>query len=96
MAARSSADPGARRVRGAGREARGAARSGASRSAKVRGLMSADQITITLPDGATKSVPSGTTVAEFVRTQIGPGLAKAALYATYDGQAIDLSRALDH
>ena len=52
-------------------------------------------VTITLPDGAHKTVPAGTTVADFVRTQIGPGLAKAALYATFDGEAIDLARTLD-
>jgi threonyl-tRNA synthetase len=53
------------------------------------------QITITLPDGAHKQVPAGTTVAEFVRTQIGPGLAKVALYAKYNGAEVDLSKALD-
>ncbi|HEY4239742.1 MAG TPA: TGS domain-containing protein, partial [Kofleriaceae bacterium] len=53
-------------------------------------------VQITLPDGASKSVPAGTTVADFVKTQIGPGLAKAALFATYDGAPIDLSRGLDH
>jgi threonyl-tRNA synthetase len=53
------------------------------------------QITITLPDGASKSVAVGTTVADFVRTHIGPGLAKAALYAAFDGAPIDLSRTLD-
>ena len=52
-------------------------------------------ITITLPDGANKSVAAGTTVADFVRTQIGPGLAKAALFAAFDGAPIDLSRTLD-
>jgi threonyl-tRNA synthetase len=58
--------------------------------------MSDAQITITLPDGATKSVPAGTTVADFVRTQIGPGLAKSALYARVDGEDKDLSAKLDH
>ncbi|HTR50264.1 MAG TPA: threonine--tRNA ligase [Kofleriaceae bacterium] len=53
-------------------------------------------ITITLPDGAEKHVPAGTTVAEFVRTQIGAGLAKAALFAKYDGADVDLSHAMDH
>jgi len=53
-------------------------------------------VTITLPDGAQKQVPAGTTVADFVRTQIGAGLAKAALYAKYDGNEIDLSKPLDH
>ena len=42
------------------------------------------QVTITLPDGARKLVPAGMTVADFVRTQIGPGLAKAALFAKFE------------
>jgi len=54
-----------------------------------------EDVTITLPDGATKSVPAGTTIADFVRTQIGPGLAKAALFAKLDGAEVDLSRTLD-
>jgi threonyl-tRNA synthetase len=53
-------------------------------------------ITITLPDGTLKQVPTGTTVADFVRTQIGAGLAKAALFAKLDGAEVDLSRPLDH
>lgn len=51
-------------------------------------------ITITLPDGASKQVPAGLTVADFVRTHIGAGLAKAALFARFDGQDYDLSRKL--
>ncbi len=58
--------------------------------------MSAANVTITLPDGASKQVPAGTTVAEFVRTSIGPGLAKAALYARYDDADVDLTAPLDH
>src|SRR5271170_2696016 len=58
--------------------------------------MSATDVTITLPDGACKTVPAGTTIADFVRTQIGPGLAKAALAAKLDGAEVDLSRTLDH
>jgi threonyl-tRNA synthetase len=53
-------------------------------------------ITITLPDGAHKQVPAGTTVADFVRTQIGAGLAKAALFARYDSADVDLTQPLDH
>jgi threonyl-tRNA synthetase len=53
-------------------------------------------VTITLPDGTHKDVASGTTVADFVRTQIGTGLAKAALFARYDGADVDLTRSLDH
>ncbi len=58
-------------------------------------MSEAAQITITLPDGAQKQVPSGTTVGDFVRTQIGPGLAKVALYAKYNNAEVDLSRVLD-
>jgi threonyl-tRNA synthetase len=57
--------------------------------------MSPPDITITLPDGASKTVAAGTTIADFVRTQIGAGLAKAALFAKLDGAEVDLSRALD-
>ncbi len=53
-------------------------------------------VTITLPDGSLKQVPAGTTIADFVRTQIGTGLAKAALFARYDGADVDLTHPLDH
>jgi len=53
------------------------------------------QVTITLPDGSEKHVPAGTTIADFVRTQIGTGLAKAALFARYDGADVDLTHPLD-
>ena len=56
----------------------------------------AADVTITLPDGTGKTVPAGTTIAEFVRTQIGPGLAKAALFAKLDGAEVDLSHPLVH
>ena len=49
---------------------------------------------ITLPDGSSKQVPKGTPVAEFVKTQIGAGLARAALFAKLDGEELDLSRPL--
>jgi threonyl-tRNA synthetase len=54
------------------------------------------EVTITLPDGSKKQVPAGTTVGDFVRTQIGTGLAKAALFAKYDGVDVDLTHRLDH
>jgi len=57
--------------------------------------MSASEVKITLPDGAEKTVPAGTTIAEFVRTQIGPGLAKAALFAKLDGAEVDLTCTLE-
>jgi len=53
-----------------------------------------DALTIILPDGSEKQVAPGTTVAEFVKTQIGAGLAKVALYAKLDDQPIDLARQL--
>ncbi|HWV38367.1 MAG TPA: threonine--tRNA ligase [Vulgatibacter sp.] len=49
-------------------------------------------VQVTLPDGSVKTVPAGTTIATFVREQIGPGLAKAALAAKLDGREVDLSR----
>ena len=55
-----------------------------------------ENVQITLPDGSSKQVPAGTTVADSVKTQIGAGLAKAALYAKLDGQELDLSRPLVH
>jgi threonyl-tRNA synthetase len=49
---------------------------------------------ITLPDGTSKQVPAGTTVGDFVKTQIGAGLARAALFAKLDDEELDLSRPL--
>jgi threonyl-tRNA synthetase len=49
---------------------------------------------ITLPDGSRKEVAKGTSVAEFVKTQIGAGLARAALFAKLDDEELDLSRPL--
>ncbi len=54
-----------------------------------------DTIQITLPDGAKREVPKGTTPAE-VAKQISPRLAKEALVARTNGDLIDLSRPLDH
>jgi threonyl-tRNA synthetase len=54
-----------------------------------------DNIQITLPDGATREVPKGTTAAEIAR-QISPRLAKEALVARTNGDLTDLSRPLDH
>ncbi len=55
-----------------------------------------ETLTITLPDGSTKQVERGTTIADFVKTQIGAGLAKAALFARLDEQELDLNRAIEH
>jgi threonyl-tRNA synthetase len=51
-------------------------------------------IRVTLPDGAVRELPRGTTAAEVAR-QISPGLAKEALVARVDGELIDLSRPLE-
>src|SRR5438128_2143565 len=55
-----------------------------------------DMLQITLPDGSSTQVPAGTTVGDFVKTQIGAGLAKAALFAKLDDEELDLSRPLSH
>jgi len=49
-----------------------------------------DQITITLPDGAARSFPAGTTAAA-VAADIAPSLGKAALAARVDERLTDLS-----
>src|SRR5580765_3693443 len=48
------------------------------------------QVTITLPDGSSRSVSSGTPVRD-VATEISPGLAKAAYAAIVNGKLVDLS-----
>jgi len=53
-------------------------------------------VSITLPDGSQKHVPTGTTVGDFVKQHIGPGLARAALFAKLDDEELDLSRPLTH
>src|SRR5216683_6577319 len=47
-------------------------------------------VTITLPDGATRSYPGPVTGAE-IAASIGPGLAKAAIVMRVDGELKDLS-----
>jgi threonyl-tRNA synthetase len=49
-----------------------------------------EQVTVTLPDGSTRSVPGGTSVRE-VATAISPRLADAALAAWVDDRLVDLS-----
>jgi len=56
--------------------------------------MSDGSISITLPDGAVRSFPKGTTGAEIARA-IGPGLAKAAVAIRLDGALKDLSVPLE-
>ena len=47
-------------------------------------------VTVTLPDGSTRSVGTGTPVRD-VAEGISPRLAKAALAATVDGRLVDLT-----
>ncbi len=47
-------------------------------------------ITITLPDGSTRELPRGATLAD-IAADIGPGLAKAAIAGTVNGVPRDLS-----
>ena len=51
------------------------------------------ELTIILPDGSTRNLPVGATGADLA-ADIGPGLAKAALVVTVDGDARDLDRVL--
>jgi threonyl-tRNA synthetase len=51
-------------------------------------------VTVTLPDGSSRSVPAGTPVRD-VAGQISPGLARAALAGIVDGRMVDLSYAID-
>ena len=57
--------------------------------------MSTETIQITLPDGAVREVPRGTTSAQIAH-QISPRLAKEALVARADGELVDLSRPLEN
>lgn len=51
------------------------------------------QITVTLPDGSDKSLPAGATGIDLA-TEIGPGLARAALVMEENDQPVDLSASL--
>jgi threonyl-tRNA synthetase len=51
-------------------------------------------LTISLPDGSSRSVPLGTTPAD-IAAAIGPGLAKAAIAARVDGELRDINRPLE-
>ncbi len=53
------------------------------------------QITVTLPDGSSRRVPSGITVRD-VAEQVSPGLARAALAGVVDGRLVDLASPIDH
>ncbi|WP_419846132.1 threonine--tRNA ligase [Candidatus Poriferisocius sp.] len=50
-------------------------------------------ICVTLPDGSTRTLPTGATAGDLA-SDIGPGLAKAALIATVDDAEVDLSVSL--
>jgi threonyl-tRNA synthetase len=52
-------------------------------------------ITITLPDGSSREVPRGTSVQEFARTHLPPGLVKRALAAVVGDRTVDLSAPLE-
>lgn len=52
-------------------------------------------VTITLPDGSKKEADAGISIVDFVKNHIGPGLAKAAVFAKLNGQEADLSRTID-
>ena len=52
------------------------------------------QITVTLPDGSSRSVPAGTSVNDIAEA-ISPRLAQAALAGVVDGKLVDLSFPLE-
>lgn len=52
-----------------------------------------DVVSITLPDGSVRELPTGATGADLA-ADIGPGLAKAALAVSVEGQVLDLSSPL--
>jgi threonyl-tRNA synthetase len=58
-------------------------------------MSASGNVTITLPDGSTKELPTGSTAGD-VAASIGKGLAKAAVAATVDGAEVDLGRPIDH
>ncbi len=51
------------------------------------------EISITLPDGSSRSLPEGSTAGDLAAS-IGRGLAKAAIAARVDGTVVDLTRPL--
>lgn len=53
-----------------------------------------DKVRVTLPDGSVREYERGITIMDAV-TQIGRGLAKAALVAKVDGELVDLSTKLE-
>lgn len=55
----------------------------------------AERVEVRLPDGSTKAVAAGTTVATFIREEIGEGLYQAALGAALDGVEVDLETPIE-
>jgi threonyl-tRNA synthetase len=53
------------------------------------------QVTVTLPDGSSRSVPSGTTVAEFAAAALPPSVTRRALAAVVNDRPVDLSHPID-
>lgn len=51
-------------------------------------------VTVTLPDGSTRSVPAGATVRD-VAAEVSPRLARAAFAGVVDGRLVDLSTPLE-
>ena len=56
---------------------------------------SMSQVTVTLPDGSQRSVPSGTPVREFASGVLPQSVMKKALAAEVNGQMVDLTFPLD-
>ncbi len=52
------------------------------------------EVTVTLPDGSTRTFPTGSTALDVARS-ISPRLADAALGAKVDGKLVDLNRPID-
>ena len=55
--------------------------------------MNSEPIQVTLPDGRGVALPAGSSAATLA-AEIGPGLARAALAASVDGEIVDLDRPL--
>jgi len=56
--------------------------------------MTDSTLTVTLPDGSSRELPTGSTSADLAMA-IGPGLARAAIAAKVDGELRDLNRPLE-
>ena len=61
-----------------------------ARKGEISVMVAKPAVSITLPDGSRKEMPSGLTVKE-IAEQIAPGLARRALAAKVDGVQVDLS-----